>query len=365
MDGVMDNSRPESSAPELRNRKAMGPLTATKQSLNEMKDELAKRVSDSPYLQSAVLFITKLRPLFEHAQRAVVFLFPYLMIAVAKLQEFWIQLQPYHPEEFAPVIFGFIMCFFGGHFFTLFAAIEAYKVCGFDHSIQCLHSMHDDFQRCLEASAKDDLVDEDNNGIADVLEIPFNELVLRKLRLFVVTTNPLIVAEACNGLATGFMGVVFTLKIKFAQTVTLGNTIGNTFSRVLEPLLIEPLRVVFPQEYHQWIPVMIRYSCKTFGVSIAWSVQRVIEAFYSAIRGADILSKGLINYMQRMGYKFDNEKLDENSSFFIGVCVVVAVVGFFFQFWWGFFVLPFPLNILLLPLSILEWLLMYFVGIQV
>jgi hypothetical protein len=34
--------------------------------------------------------------------------------------------------------------------------------------------MQDDFQRCLEVSAKDDLVDEDNNGIADVLEIPFN-----------------------------------------------------------------------------------------------------------------------------------------------------------------------------------------------
>jgi hypothetical protein len=80
--------------------------------------------------------------------------------------------------------------------------------------------------------------------------------------------------------------------------------------------------------------------------------------------GADIFSKGLINYMRRMGYKFDKEKLDDNSTFFIAVCVSVAVIGFMFQFRWGFFVLPFPLNILLLPLSILEWLLMYFVGIQ-
>jgi hypothetical protein len=46
---------------------------------------------------------------------------------------------------------------------------------------------------------------------------------------------------------THYQGVIFTLKIKFAQTITLGNTIGNTFSRVLEPMLIEPLRVVCPQ----------------------------------------------------------------------------------------------------------------------
>jgi hypothetical protein len=35
--------------------------------------------------------------------------------------------------------------------------------------------------------------------------VNLKELVLRKLRLFIVTTNPLIVAEACNGLATGMM----------------------------------------------------------------------------------------------------------------------------------------------------------------
>jgi hypothetical protein len=67
MESTVDNTSNETT--DLRNRKGMGALTATKQSMNEIKDELAKRVSNSPYLQSAVLFITKFKPLFEALQR--------------------------------------------------------------------------------------------------------------------------------------------------------------------------------------------------------------------------------------------------------------------------------------------------------
>lgn len=67
--------------------------------------------------------------------------------------------------------------------------------------------------------------------------------------------------------------------------------------------------------------------------------------------------------MSRMGYEVDREKLDENSSFISGMCIVLAIIGFCFQFYWGFFVLPFPLNILLFPLTSLEYMLIYFVGV--
>jgi hypothetical protein len=59
--------------------------------------------------------------------KALVILLPYLVKFSEIVQDFWIKIQPYHPEEFAPVLFGLVMCFFGGHFFTLFAAIEAYR----------------------------------------------------------------------------------------------------------------------------------------------------------------------------------------------------------------------------------------------
>ena len=36
---------------------------------------------------------------------------------------------------------------------------------------------------------------------------------------------------ALGGLYTGFMGVVATLRVQFAQTLTLGAVIGGTFSK--------------------------------------------------------------------------------------------------------------------------------------
>ncbi len=39
-------------------------------------------------------------------------------------------LQPYHPEDFLPLIFGLILLFFGGSFPVLIAAAEAFRITG-------------------------------------------------------------------------------------------------------------------------------------------------------------------------------------------------------------------------------------------
>lgn len=83
----------------------------------------------------------------------------------------WAKLQPYHPEEFAPALVGLFMSFFGGFYFTVFAAVEAYRVCGWQRTVECLKFLYADFQKVYTAHLEDNEVDADGNGVKDVLEI--------------------------------------------------------------------------------------------------------------------------------------------------------------------------------------------------
>lgn len=69
-------------------------------------------------------------------------------------------------------------------------------------------------------------------------------------------------------------------------------------------------------------------------------------------------SRNILEYLSEMNiYHLDHEKtiIDEVVGY------ALALLGLWFQLSAGFRV-PFPLNILLLPFSIAEWFLMYFVS---
>ena len=88
----------------------------------------------------------------------------------------------------------------------------------------------------------------------------------------------------------------------------------------------------------------------------------VISAFYSALRGGRMFAEGLINLAAERGlmellpchratpFDFETSYLDEILGY------SVAAAGFSFQIFNGF-QLPFPLNLLLLPLTVVEWVL--------
>lgn len=75
-------------------------------------------------------------------------------------------------SEFAPALLGLFMALFGGFYFTTFAAIEAYRVCGWQRTVECLRSLYVDCQLIYDAHLLDNEEDADGNGIKDVLEMP-------------------------------------------------------------------------------------------------------------------------------------------------------------------------------------------------
>jgi len=115
---------------------------------------------------------------------------------------------------------------------------------------------------------------------------------------------------------------------------------------------------VVPVDYRKWVPVIVKYACRSIAVSIAWFIQRVMSAFYSAFRGASFFARGALRFAGRNGYV---APFDEGSILVTAVVTAVALTGFWWQLSSGFS-LPFPLNVLMFPFTLLEYWLTYMVN---
>jgi len=324
----------------------------------------------NPFASQLGTLLQKTAPLFVFLGTAANLLYPYLLKLHALTLALYALLEPYHPEEFMPILFGLVLTFFGGHFFTLFAAIEAYRLCGYEQTKEHLAALYQSYLAVMEANAKDNQVDEDGDGIADVHQISSQELLTRKLSLVAKSVDPNSVSQALSGVWMGFLGVVAVLRTKFAQTVALGATVGQILeSYVGERFLRPALEKAIPEGYHKWVPVIVSYSCKLVGVSIAWYIQRVISAFYSSIKGANMAAAGLAVYLARRGgaagdiAKKIGDGKESRSMVFLVLTSFVAYIGFSWQLGSNF-ALPFPLNVVLFPLTLAEYFITWFVAVE-
>lgn len=280
---------------------------------------------------------------------------PYLHIAFQKYQSLALLLTPYRVDLLFPAFLGLILCFFGGSYVCLIAAVEAYRMCGYEQSLKCLKELQEDYKIFLDANAKDNLKDADGDGVADVTTIDPQQLATRKTLLFLKTVDPLRLTTAISGLNAGFLAVVGCLKLQFAKAITLGNALGDIAKKPASTYLVPALEAIMPPEYKKWAEPLIMYTLKTACISLAWFLQRILSAIHSAIRGGTMVSRNLLEYSSKMGYFHINHEdtiLDEV------VGAALATIGLWFQLSTGFG-LPFPLNILLFPFTMIEYFIMW------
>eukprot|EP00798_Chlamydomonas_sp_ICE-L_P023163 gene23163-30371_t len=315
------------------------------------------------------------------------------------LLQVWKKLEPYHPEAFLPGVFGLFLVFFGGQFPLIVAAIEAFRLTGWETTKASLITLWESYKLAKAASDKDDLIDDDKDGIPDVQQIGKRALATRKLQVFAKSTDP----DKLQAGIQGLLGVVTTLKLQFAQSITLGVSLADIFEQasnsvikpalvvvtpkedqkwldmtiryfILESILkhfpswrycllrsvIKPaLVVVTPKEYQKWLDMTIRYFCRSFAVSVVWWLQRIMSAFHSAIRGAQMLVLGVVNTLKANGKSVPMD-FDASHKLFPVLVTAIGVMGFFFQIKTGF-ELIFPFNFFAIPFRVLEWFLRYYI----
>jgi len=254
------------------------------------------------------------------------------------------------------LLVGLILCFFGGVYPTLFAAIEAAKHGGSNIVKSSLKDLAEEALIIIEESKKDDTKDDDGDGVADVDEVKPKELLQRKIQLVLKKMNPQKVDTALSNLYTVWMSVVATLTIQFARTIALSLTIADFMKGIVDQYMSKHILDMTPPEYHKWVPVVQGWVLKSAAMSFAWTCQIIISAFTSALSGGLLAARATMSILSQKGVKLgglvpDNHldtSADEYASY------AFAAIGFYFQFKMGFS-LPFPINILLFPLGWAEY----------
>ncbi|CAN0019210.1 unnamed protein product [Ectocarpus fasciculatus] len=254
------------------------------------------------------------------------------------------------PVNVLGMIYGLVMCFFGGFFHVTIAAIEAFNMTGGEKVMLCVHDLKQDIKALHYASKEDDKRDDDHDGIPDVKQISPEKLLTRKTALALRVVNPDRATNAITGIWQGYMGVLVVLKFRFAKVIALAVSIGNNLRPIVAKIFGPALAFVIPREYHQWIAPMINYFCKFVAMTVAWWIQRLISTVQSAIKGGLLFSRSLMYFVSEV----TPLKLDPDNSFLDEVLGwTLAACGAYFQtsINWD---LPWAVDLVLWPAYLLE-----------
>eukprot|EP00811_Abedinium_folium_P035527 NODE_8312_length_1505_cov_20.185051.p2 GENE.NODE_8312_length_1505_cov_20.185051~~NODE_8312_length_1505_cov_20.185051.p2 ORF type:complete len:347 (-),score=100.44 NODE_8312_length_1505_cov_20.185051:338-1378(-) len=327
--------------------------TATSMSPDEQRRATHRRISsviEGPIAEKvpkkAQPYVRKLAPIIAHMVVGLIVAWPYILKGVGIVHKYAEKI----PANIAQGIIGFFMCCFGGVFPAIIAAVEAWRLCGGHEALMNVTTIGQQLTKIEEASKKDDKVDADGDGIADVNQITGSQLLQRKTLLAMSTINPEELNGALAGLFQGWVGVIATLKVQFARTVTLGTSIGEMLNKPCHDIIAPMVKPLMSEEHQKWVPVILQWACKVVGITIAWWIQRVLSAVHSAIRGGKMLGAQLINEANRRGIISFSDK-DTQIDEMIGWGL--ALLGFLIQLSYGFR-LPLLFRIFLFPLEILE-----------
>lgn len=211
------------------------------------------------------------------------------------------------------------------------------------------------------AVRRDAAVDADRDGVADVDDLTPAARSARVVAVVARSVDPVEVAAAAEGLATAGLAVVATLRLRFAKALTLGGCLADMVEDLVGPFLTAAAGRALPPDYRRWAPVATRLACRSVGVWAAWWLARAVGAGYAAARGGHLLVGGLSAYAVRHGY-MERGWMERGSLLACGVWGALVVLGAGWQMTNGFR-LPFPLNLLLLPVSVVEALLVFVVGV--
>jgi len=233
---------------------------------------------------------------------------------------------------------------------------------GWHTTYQNIMLIKQDFDDVAEASSKDDNVDANDDGIKDVDQMAAQELFHHKIALAMTTVKqPDRLQAAVGGLWAAYLAVLATLKLEFARTTALALGLVEMAKVPVTRLVAEPLSMLLGDNLKHWAKTIIESSLSIIAIIFAWYLQMIISAFYSGIRGGRMFADGLVKFLEEKDLMkhvpLVKKPFDPNESFVDDVLgYSIGLLGFAFQIFNGFR-LFFPLDLVLLPLTIVEWIL--------
>ena len=127
-------------------------------------------------------------------------------------------------------------------------------------------------------------------------------------------------------------------------------------------MLLRKVEEVLPPSYQKWAKPALHHLTHLFAISVAFFLSKTISAIQSALLGGVMAVQALLvlaKSHQLVDGAFDPEKTNVDEA--------AAYVLAFFGVWWQIshgFGVPFPLNLVTWPISIVETLLASIVGVS-
>ena len=158
-----------------------------------------------------------------------------------------------------------------------------------------------------------------NDALAGMLEktfYPENPQLIFAIVLFLpIDWRPFLNFTLIAGLNAAALAIIATLKLQFAKSITLGTSISKIILEGPAKLYIVPaVESGIPPEYKKWALPLVTYIVKSFAIYLAWTLQRIMSAIHSALRGGNMCSDNILDYLTTMGYMKselrNNMKLD-------------------------------------------------------
>lgn len=248
-------------------------------------------------------------------------------------------LSPLRLDLLLPALAGIVLCLFGGEFSTMATASEAYRMLGWDLHV----NFANEHFRPVTINNDEDEKSHMSQRRRDMIYQFFKTVEPQKALAFLTS----VLAALLSTLAA--------LRIGFVKSLILGVSIGHAMEAPILLVSVSALESNFPLDYQRWAQPLVSIAIKSVCFTMAWSMQRIVVALYSSIRGGTMFSRNLLAYLDRIGFvhiRADDTKLPEVMG------VICSVLGLWFQISaLGRTSLPFPLNVLLLPALLGEWLL--------
>ncbi|CBZ26860.1 conserved hypothetical protein [Leishmania mexicana MHOM/GT/2001/U1103] len=260
-------------------------------------------------------------------------------------------------DEFGPMLLGLALCFFGGSYTMLVAVVETvHLLCWEDlkHSFQVLYH---NYELAAEQNYKDLCVDTDGNCVTDVQEVWDGDMLSRKAALFLKSVDIEAAQAAGRTIGAATMSVIAALRVRFARSLALG---GSLASMAMTYIPLEAtLKDALPVEHKKWSGVIAKAAANVIAMTLASMMCGAICMMHCCIRGAHMFVQHAVHIAKGYGLLEDDMTLDSPKA--TALAAMVASMGLLWQVTYTD-ANPFPINILLLPFTVAEYVLFFVVN---
>ena len=239
-----------------------------------------------------------------------------------------------------------------GTYCTLIIAIEAVRLSGWHQLFDPLSQLYSD------AAAVSSRVEQQQRDSSQRVD------AAAAMGIFFREVDPVRFSSSLAALKSCALAVAASLRVHFARAITLGASLADAAMPIIQRQLLPSVQQALPEEYARWAQPLISWVTRAVAMWCAWLLQRAVSSVHSAVAGGLLAARCIIRYINAKQFVFNGAivAIDTDRSY-VDECLacVIGAAGLYFQFSMGFSP-PFPLNVLLLPLTVTETCLVWLAG---